>query len=81
MSKVYVPVPGSFLWPPSVKLDLVYGPHGSLHVLQTHETFVQTQVVSDGVLEESRHKFQMNVLCLRRFMIHMIHAFVFVPSM
>lgn len=48
---VNAPVTGRFLGPSSVELDLVYGPHGSLHVLQTYEAFVEAEVMSDSVLE------------------------------
>lgn len=37
------------MWAPFVELELIDGPHGALHVLDTHEALVQTQVVSHRV--------------------------------
>ena len=38
------------LVPPPVELHLVHCPHGALHILHPGEAFVETQVVTDGVL-------------------------------
>lgn len=44
------------LRPAFVKLHLVDCPHGALYVLDAHETFVERQVVSDGVLSKHHNK-------------------------
>lgn len=44
---------GGLLGSPPVELDLVYCPHCPLDVLQAHKALVETEVVSDGVLEAS----------------------------
>lgn len=40
------------LVPPPVELDLVHRPHGALHILHPGEAFVETQIVTDGVLRK-----------------------------
>lgn len=38
------------LWAPLIELELVHCPHGALYILNAHETLVETQVVTDGIL-------------------------------
>lgn len=40
------------LVPPPVELDLVHRPHGALHIFHPGEAFVETQIVTDGVLRK-----------------------------
>lgn len=40
------------LVPPPVELYLVHRPHGALHIFHPGETFVETQIVTDGVLRK-----------------------------
>lgn len=42
------------LGPPFVELNLVDGPNGPFDVLDPHETLVERQVVSDGILPSGR---------------------------
>lgn len=52
-------VPGraaSALWPSLVKLHFVHRPYGPFHVFDSHETFVERQVVSHCVLYKIIHR-------------------------
>jgi len=57
-----VPVTRRLLGPPPVELDLVHGPHGSLHIFQTHKAFVEAEIMSDGVLEDQREESHQDIL-------------------
>ena len=43
------------LVPPPVELHLVHCPHGALHILHPGEAFVETQIVTDGVLKKEMY--------------------------
>lgn len=45
-----IAVPSEFLRSSFVELHLVYGPHGSFHILHSHEALVKTKVVSHRIL-------------------------------
>lgn len=57
-----VPITRRLLGPPPVELDLVHGPHGSLHIFQTHKAFVEAEIMSDGVLEDQREESHQDIL-------------------
>lgn len=48
----HLPISSRLLGPSSVELDLVYCPHGSLYVFQTYKAFMETEIMSDGILGE-----------------------------
>ena len=48
----HLPRASGLLRPSPMELDLIHGPHGPLHVLQPHKTFVEAQVVSHCILEK-----------------------------
>lgn len=43
-------LPSDLLWPPFLKLQLVHGPNGPLHILNSYKTLVKTEVVANCIL-------------------------------
>lgn len=52
VTRLHIPISCSLLGPSSVELDFIHRPHGSLHILQTYEAFVEAQIVPDSILED-----------------------------
>lgn len=45
-----LPSSDELLWAAPVEFQFIHSPHGTFHVLHTHETLVETEVVSHGIL-------------------------------
>lgn len=41
-----------FLWPMFVEFYLINSPHSPFHILHSHKTFVQAEVVADSILHQ-----------------------------